>query len=76
MSKGTVQDTQSPALHLADGDDLIRVHGARVNNLNDVSIEIPRRQLSDNGHYVNLRFDNLRSRISRASDLDEALGER
>jgi hypothetical protein len=31
-------DTQSPALHVADGHDLIRVHGARENNLRDVSV--------------------------------------
>jgi excinuclease UvrABC ATPase subunit len=39
-------DTQSPALHVADSHDLIRVHGARVNNLRDVSIEIPKRRLT------------------------------
>jgi len=39
-------DTQTPALHGADSHDLIRVHGARVNNLNDVSIEIPKRRLT------------------------------
>src|ERR1700754_3548749 len=39
-------DTQSPALHVADSHDLIRVHGARVNNLKDVSIEIPKRRLT------------------------------
>jgi excinuclease UvrABC ATPase subunit len=38
--------TQSPALHMADSHDLIRVHGARVNNLKDVSIEIPKRRLT------------------------------
>src|SRR5882762_1039227 len=32
--------------HVADGHDLIRVHGARVNNLKDVSIEIPKRRLT------------------------------
>src|SRR5690348_10357650 len=30
----------------ADNHDLIRVHGARVNNLKDVSIEIPKRRLT------------------------------
>nr|WP_225959498.1 excinuclease ABC subunit UvrA [Nonomuraea africana] len=44
MATGT--DTQSPALHAADSHDLIRVHGARVNNLKDVSIEIPKRRLT------------------------------
>jgi excinuclease UvrABC ATPase subunit len=37
---------QSPAPHPADSHDLIRVHGARVNNLKDVSIEIPKRRLT------------------------------
>jgi len=46
MSKATRTDTQSPALHVADHHDLIRVHGARVNNLKDVSIEIPKRRLT------------------------------
>jgi excinuclease ABC A subunit len=32
--------------HLADSHDLIRVHGARVNNLKDVSLEIPKRRLT------------------------------
>jgi excinuclease ABC A subunit len=31
---------------VADSHDLIRVHGARVNNLKDVSIEIPKRRLT------------------------------
>src|ERR1700755_1434087 len=30
----------------ADGHDLIRVHGARVNNLKDVSVELPKRRLT------------------------------
>src|SRR4030088_2319012 len=46
MSMATRTDTQSPALHVADVHDLIRVHGARVNNLKDVSIEIPKRRLT------------------------------
>ena len=46
MSIATRTDTQSPALHVADSHDLIRVHGARVNNLKDVSIEIPKRRLT------------------------------
>ena len=33
MSMATKMDTQSPALQVADSHDLIRVHGARVNNL-------------------------------------------
>ena len=46
MSMATRTDRQSPALHDADSHDLIRVHGARVNNLKDVSIEIPKRRLT------------------------------
>src|SRR5947209_2996732 len=46
MSMATSTDTQSPGLHAADSHDLIRVHGARVNNLKDVSIEIPKRRLT------------------------------
>src|SRR5881398_1956808 len=46
MSKATRTDPQSPAPHGADSHDLIRVHGARVNNLKDVSIEIPKRRLT------------------------------
>ncbi len=42
----TRPDTQSPALHVGDSHDLIRVHGARVNNLKDVSVEIPKRRLT------------------------------
>src|SRR5881409_2107169 len=33
-------------MHLADSHDLIRVHGARENNLKDVSVEIPKRRLT------------------------------
>ncbi|MDH6115773.1 excinuclease ABC subunit UvrA [Kitasatospora sp. GAS204B] len=42
----TRTDSTSPAPHVADSHDLIRVHGARVNNLKDVSIEIPKRRLT------------------------------
>jgi excinuclease UvrABC ATPase subunit len=35
-----------PALHAADSHDLIRVHGARENNLKDVSVELPKRRLT------------------------------
>jgi excinuclease UvrABC ATPase subunit len=34
------------AVHVADSHDLIRVHGARENNLKDVSLEIPKRRLT------------------------------
>jgi len=46
MSMATRTDTQSPALHVADSHDVIRVHGARENNLKDVSVEIPKRRLT------------------------------
>ncbi|MFF3966627.1 ATP-binding cassette domain-containing protein [Streptomyces griseorubiginosus] len=41
MGKATSGDR-----HTADSHDLIRVHGARENNLKDVSIEIPKRRLT------------------------------
>ena len=44
MAKKT--DTKSPALHTADSHDLIRVHGARENNLKDVSVELPKRRVT------------------------------
>jgi hypothetical protein len=37
---------KTPRRHAADSHDLIRVHGARVNNLKDVSIDIPKRRLT------------------------------
>src|ERR671927_110219 len=33
-------------MHPADAHDLIRVHGARVNNLKDVTLELPKRRLT------------------------------
>ena len=39
-------ETSSAARHVADSHDLIRVQGARVNNLKDVSVEIPKRRLT------------------------------
>lgn len=44
MTKATA--TQPPARHAADSHDLIRVQGARENNLKDVSIELPKRRLT------------------------------
>ncbi|MQA82780.1 MAG: ATP-binding cassette domain-containing protein [Streptosporangiales bacterium] len=46
MSKATKTEKQSPAPHVADAHDLIRVQGARENNLKDVSVEIPKRRLT------------------------------
>ncbi len=39
-------DTRTGGPHLADSHDAIRVVGARVNNLRDVSLEIPKRRLT------------------------------
>src|SRR3979411_2251222 len=46
MSMATRTDTESSSLSVADSHDLIRVHGARENNLKDVSVEIPKRRLT------------------------------
>jgi excinuclease UvrABC ATPase subunit len=54
MSKATTKapnkpastSKRSPAGHAADSHDLIRVVGARVNNLKDVSVELPKRRLT------------------------------
>ena len=46
MSMATRTDTQPPVRPGGDSHDLIRVHGARVNNLKDVSVEIPKRRLT------------------------------
>ncbi|MEW1871168.1 excinuclease ABC subunit UvrA [Streptomyces caelestis] len=42
----TRTERQPAGTHAADSHDLIRVHGARENNLKDVSIEIPKRRLT------------------------------
>jgi excinuclease UvrABC ATPase subunit len=46
MSMATRTEPQPVEPHVADIHDLIRVHGARVNNLKDVSLEIPKRRLT------------------------------
>jgi excinuclease UvrABC ATPase subunit len=46
MTKVKKDDMRAPALHAADSHDLIRVHGARENNLKDIIIEIPKRRLT------------------------------
>src|SRR6476619_4870376 len=46
MSMATISDPQLLALHGADSHDLIRVQGARENNLKHVSVEIPKRRLT------------------------------
>ena len=45
-AKKTKAKARPPASHAADSHDLIRVHGARVNNLKDVSVELPKRRLT------------------------------
>lgn len=50
MSTPASQDPHSPASsvapHVADSHDLIRVQGARENNLRDISVELPKRRLT------------------------------
>ncbi|MGZ4751815.1 MAG: ATP-binding cassette domain-containing protein [Oryzihumus sp.] len=42
----TTRTDPSPGEHVADTHDLIRVHGARENNLRDISVELPKRRLT------------------------------
>src|SRR6478672_7843348 len=46
MSVVTRPEGRSPARPAADSHDLIRVQGARVNNLKNVSVELPKRRLT------------------------------
>ncbi|WP_146361633.1 ATP-binding cassette domain-containing protein [Arthrobacter yangruifuii] len=52
MDAGTAAGTpaavgfEAPGAHTADRHDVIRVQGARVNNLQDISLEIPKRRLT------------------------------
>src|SRR4051794_1230865 len=46
MTTATKARAQAPAAHPADSHDLIRVQGARVNNLKDVSVGIAKRRLT------------------------------
>jgi excinuclease UvrABC ATPase subunit len=46
MSKTRKTNVPSSGPGAADRRDLIRVHGARVNNLKDISVEIPKRRLT------------------------------
>src|SRR5437867_10417140 len=46
MNTATSAEARTPAPRVADSHDLIRVQGARVNNLKDVSLEIPKRRLT------------------------------
>ncbi|WP_026818444.1 ATP-binding cassette domain-containing protein [Arthrobacter castelli] len=42
----TATQTQPPGVHVADSHDLLRVHGARENNLKNIDVEIPKRRLT------------------------------
>ncbi|MGB7805304.1 MAG: excinuclease ABC subunit UvrA, partial [Actinomycetota bacterium] len=46
MSPSKKASPKTPATSAADSHDLIRVQGARVNNLKDISVEIPKRRLT------------------------------
>jgi excinuclease UvrABC ATPase subunit len=46
MTEAMRKEPPSAAQQAADRHDMIRVHGARVNNLKDVSVEIPKRRLT------------------------------
>ncbi|MFL5859087.1 MAG: ATP-binding cassette domain-containing protein, partial [Solirubrobacteraceae bacterium] len=46
MSTATRTDARSSALQIADSHDVIRVHGARENNLKHLSVELPKRRLT------------------------------
>lgn len=46
MSMARRTDAKAPAPHAADSHDLIRVQGARENNLKDISVELPKRRLT------------------------------
>ncbi|MGE3834233.1 MAG: ATP-binding cassette domain-containing protein [Acidimicrobiia bacterium] len=46
MPTATRKDAAATAPHVADSHDLIRVQGARVNNLKDVTVEIAKRRLT------------------------------
>src|SRR6476646_2504464 len=42
----TIEGERAAAEHAPDSHDVLRVHGARVNNLKDISVEIPKRRLT------------------------------
>ncbi|MGJ7605639.1 ATP-binding cassette domain-containing protein [Variovorax sp. LT1R20] len=44
--KDTIKSTPKHKPHAADHHDMIRVQGARVNNLKDISVELPKRRLT------------------------------
>ena len=69
MSTDT-QPHKTPEVHAADSHDLIRVHGARVNNLKDISVEIPKRRLTvftgvSGSGKSSLVFDTIAAELQR-----------
>ena len=46
MTTTTRTDAGAAGSHVADRHDLIRVHGARENNLKNISVELPKRRLT------------------------------
>ena len=63
-------DTRSPDLHPGDSHDLIRVQGARVNNLKDISVVIPKRRLTvftgvSGSGKSSLVFDTIAAELQR-----------
>src|SRR3954469_11809119 len=46
MSTATSTDARAAPPHAAARHEMIRVHGARENNLKDISLEIPKRRLT------------------------------
>jgi excinuclease UvrABC ATPase subunit len=46
MSTATRTDAQPTAVYVADSHDMIRVQGARENNLKDIHVELPKRRLT------------------------------
>ncbi len=65
MSMATRRDTQSPALHVSDSHDLIRVHGAHENNLQGISVEIPKRRCTGASARVRARWCSTQSLWTR-----------
>src|SRR3954466_14528184 len=46
MSTAASADVGSHLVHAGDSHDIIRVHGARENNLKNVDVELPKRRLT------------------------------
>ena len=74
----TKETRRSPAPHAADSHDLIRVQGARENNLKDVSVALPKRRLTvftgvSGSGKSSLVFDTIGAEAQRA--LNETFSE-